>query len=145
MMMRRILWLLACTFVLSLPLQACAEDLVVIVSADSGVKKLSRDEVINIFMGRYRKLPDGTNAIPLDIDGETEERREFYQRLLGKSLAEVNAYWARLVFSGKTEAPAQIATQRQVLDRVAGDRNAIGYVERRNLNKNVKVVYEFAD
>jgi ABC-type phosphate transport system substrate-binding protein len=142
--MNRFLWLLACMIYLLLP-QAQAQDMVVIVSVDSGVEKLSRDEVINIFMGRYRKLPDGVIATPLDIDGETDERREFYQKLLGKSLAEVNAYWARLIFSGRTAAPEDLATQHHVLDRVARDRNAIGYVERRNLSKNVKVVYELPD
>jgi ABC-type phosphate transport system substrate-binding protein len=130
---------------LSLPTLACAGDLVVIVSADSGVEKLSREEVVNIFMGRYRKLPNGAVAIPLDVEGESAERADFYQKLLGKSLAEVNAYWARLVFSGRTTAPVAVATQREVLDRVVRDPNAIGYVERRNLNKNVKVVYELKD
>jgi len=65
--------------------------------------------------------------------------------LLDKTLAEVNAYWARLVFSGKTAAPEELASQREILDRVARDPNAIGYVDRRNLNAHVKVVYEFKD
>ena len=143
-MRRRILWVLVCVFACMSP-QVYAEELVVIVNADSGVEKLSRDEVINIFMGRYRKLPNGATAMPLDIDGESDERREFYRQLIGKSLPEVNAYWARLVFSGKTAAPADLATQRQVLERVARDPNAIGYVERKNLNRNVKVVYALGE
>lgn len=141
--MKRFASMLMWAVALWLPMSAKAGDLVVIVSADSKVEKLSRDEVVNIFMGRYRKLPNGETAIPLDFDGETEERREFYQLLIGKSLAEVNAYWARLVFSGRTPPPLTIPTQRQILERVSRDPNAVGYVERRNLVKGVRVVYEF--
>ena len=39
---------------------------VVVVNARSAVPKLSRDEVINIFLGRYRQLPTGETALPID-------------------------------------------------------------------------------
>lgn len=120
-------------------------DMVVIVSADSGVRPLSRQEVVNIFMGRQRRLPNGELAVPLDIDGVSPERRYFYGHLLGKTLAEVNAYWARLVFTGKTTAPEEVASQSEVLVRVADDPDAIGYVERQNMNDRVKAVYEIKD
>lgn len=116
-------------------------ELVVIVNAGSGVDALSREEVINIFMGRYRKLPDGVLAQPLDVDGETPERRAFYKKLIDKSLADINAYWARLIFSGRTLPPRALKNQAEVLDRVASDPAAIGYIERVNLNNRVRVVY----
>lgn len=116
-------------------------ELVVIVNAGSRVESLSREEVINIFMGRYRKLPDGALAQPLDVDGETPERREFYKKLFDKSLADINAYWARLIFSGRTAPPRALKNQAEVLDRVASDPAAIGYIERVNLNNRVRVVY----
>lgn len=119
-------------------------DLVLVVSADSGIANLSRDEVVNIFLGRYRKLPNGATAIPLDIDGDSMERRMFYQTLLGKPLAEINAYWSRLVFSGRTTPPEDLPSQREVLARVIRDPVAIGYVDRTNLNDKVKVVYELS-
>lgn len=127
-------WLLPCV---------ARADLVVVVSADSGITKLSREEVINIFMGRYRRLPGGATAMPLDIGGDTLEREAFYRRLVGKSLPEINAYWARLVFSGRTTPPEEMFSQREVLARVARDPVAIGYVDRASLNSKVKVVYEF--
>lgn len=120
-------------------------DLVLVVSADSGISSLSHDEVVNIFLGRYRKLPNGATAIPLDIDGDSAERRAFYQSLLGKPLAEINSYWSRLVFSGRTTPPEDVPSQRDVLLRVMRDPVAIGYVDRANLNEKVKVVYEFGN
>jgi ABC-type phosphate transport system substrate-binding protein len=120
-------------------------ELVVVVNANSSVERLSRDEVINIFMGRYRKLPNGSTAQPLDNKGDTSERQDFYKKLLNKSLAEINAYWARLIFSGRTPPPAGMETTAQILARVAHDRSAISYVERADLNNQVKVVYSLVE
>lgn len=142
--MKRILWLgLALLCLLSAT--SVRAELVVIASRDSGIGRLSKAEVVNIFMGRYRKLPNEAVAAPLDIDGDAAERREFYLRLVGKSPAEINAYWAHLVFSGRTTAPEELASQQAVLERVARDPAAIGYVDRKNLNGKVKVIYEFTD
>ncbi len=141
MMKRRLLGLLLCC-VVWLPARA---EMVVIVGAGSGIEHLSRQEVINIYMGRYRKLQNDEVAVPLDIAGESAERRYFYRLLLDKTLAEINAYWARLIFSGKTTAPEEVGSQREVLERVARDPAAIGYVEKQNLNARVKAVYEFKD
>ena len=116
-------------------------EMVVIVQAGSRVEHLERSEVVNIFMGRYRRLPDGLQAQPLDIDGESPERREFYNKLLDKTPAEINAYWARLTFSGRTRPPRGLRSQAEVLARVAADPAAIGYIDRQNLNHHVKVVY----
>jgi ABC-type phosphate transport system substrate-binding protein len=144
MMKRHFLWLLVCA-VLMVTVAPARAELVVIARADSSIGRLSRQEIINIYMGRYRKLKDGTFATPLDIAGESPERQYFYRQLLDKTLAEINAYWARLVFSGKTTAPDQVGSQREVLERVARDPSVIGYVEKNNLNARVKVVYEFKD
>lgn len=120
-------------------------DMVVIMNVDSGIEHLSREQVINIFMGRYRKLPDDTVALPLDIGRDTPERQFFYRHLLNKTLAEINAYWARLLFSGKTAAPEDVESQRKVLERVAHDTHALGYVDRQHLTGHVKVVYEMGE
>ncbi|MGZ5000872.1 MAG: hypothetical protein ACXV7F_11270, partial [Methylomonas sp.] len=45
-------------------------ELVVIVNAGRHVERVSRDEIINIFMGRYRKLADGDAALPLEVKGD---------------------------------------------------------------------------
>jgi ABC-type phosphate transport system substrate-binding protein len=126
----------------TVPAQA---ELVVVVNANSSVEHLSREEVINIFMGRYRKLPDGNTVQPLDNKGESPDRQNFYKKLLNKSLAEINAYWARLIFSGRTSPPLPLDTSSQILEKVAHDPTAIGYVERNNVNGKVKVVFSLAE
>lgn len=122
---------------------ARAESLVVIVNPASGVERLSREEAVNIFMGRFRKLPSGILAFPIDIGSQSQERREFYQLLVRKDLAEIDAYWARLVFSGQTSPPLQAPDGPTAVQLVASNRSAIAYVSRALVDHRVKVVIDF--
>lgn len=116
-----------------------AADLVVIANRDSGVEHLSRDAVVNIFMGRYQKLPSGVTALPVDLAGD---KAVFYKSLLDKDLPEVQSYWARLVFSGQGSPPRQMDNTEEVIDVVANNKGAVGYVERSRLDDRVIVVLE---
>jgi ABC-type phosphate transport system substrate-binding protein len=121
---------------------ACAiargDDLVVVVNAGSSVQGISREEAADIFLGRFRKLPSGESAVPID---NTDEMEVFYRRLVGRSLAEIGAYWAQLRFSGRTKPPAQ-APVADALDRVANTPGAITYVDRSKVDKRVRVVLD---
>ena len=116
--------------------------IVVIVNPASGVEKLTRDEVIDIFLGRYRKLPSGRVALPIDVTEEGTQRERFYQSLVKKSPAEMSSYWARLVFSGTTSPPFQVPDTQTALDLVGSNPNAIAYVDRAAVTPKVKVVLE---
>jgi hypothetical protein len=131
-------------FMLSLGTAAAndAHSIVVIVNPTSGVDKLSKDEVINIFLGRYRKLPSGRVALPIDIAEAAAERPRFYQLLVNKTPTEMSSYWARLVFSGQTSPPFQVPDAKTALELVQSSPNAIAYVDRASVTANVKVVFE---
>jgi hypothetical protein len=117
-------------------------DLVVVVNARSGVERLTTDEVINIFMGRYRQLPSGIKALPIDQPETLPEKARFYRLLVNKELPEINAYWARLIFSGKTIPPQQARNTAEVMDWLTKKRGAIGYIERSQVDSRVKIVLE---
>ena len=119
-----------------------APSIVVIVNPASGVDKLTRDEVIDIFLGRYRKLPSGRVALPIDVTEARAERAQFYQLLVKKSPAEMSSYWARLVFSGQTSPPFQVPDAQTAIDLVQSNPNAIAYVDRAAVTPKVKVVLE---
>ncbi len=119
--------------------------IVVIVNPQSGVEKLSKDEVIDIFLGRYRKLPDGRVALPIDVAESSTARARFYQMLVKKSTSEMSSYWARLVFSGQTSPPFQVPDARTALELVQSSPNAIAYVDRSAVSADVKVVFELKE
>jgi ABC-type phosphate transport system substrate-binding protein len=141
--MKRIAALIV-VFLLSLTTATAADvaSIVVIVNPDSGVDKLSKDEIIDIFLGRYRKLPSGRVALPIDVAEAAPERARFYQLLVKKTPTEMSSYWARLVFSGQTSPPFQVPDTKTALELVQSSPNAIAYVDRASVTANVKVVFE---
>jgi ABC-type phosphate transport system substrate-binding protein len=124
---------------------ASAGTLVVIVNRTSGVDELTRYQVLDIFLGRYRKLPSGVTALPIDLAGNTAERESFYRVVARKDLAEISSYWARLVFSGQASPPFQAADARTAVDLVASNPSAIAYVDSSAVDDRVKVVLEIRE
>lgn len=118
-----------------------AADLVLVANRGSGIERLSQDEVVNIYLGRYRRLANGATAEPVDL-AEPENRERFYRKLVGKSLPEINAYWARLVFSGKTKPPVQASSTEDALQLVASRIGALAYMDRSQVDKRVTIVFE---
>lgn len=137
--MRRLLPILCC--LLALPFAARA-DLVVVANAQSGIERLTQDEVVNIYLGRYRLLASGIAAEPIDLPTDSDRRTRFYRGLVNKSQAEINAYWSRLVFSGKTRPPQTLSSTEAVLQYVATQPGALAYLDRNQVDHRVRVVFE---
>ncbi len=120
---------------------AAAKDLVVIANVASGVEKLTREEAVNIFMGRYGRLPSGITALPLD---EIGNKAPFYRALVGKELPEVNSYRARLMFSGLGSPPRQTDNADEVIETVVNNKGAIGYIDKAKADRRVKVILDLS-
>lgn len=126
---------------LSIGVHVAAEP-VVVVNARSGIPRLSKEEVINIFLGRYRGLPTGGVAVPIDQPENSSLRAEFYRKLVNKELNEINAYWSRLIFSGKTSPPNQAVSEAEVKQLLSARSGGIAYIERSQVDSRFRVVLE---
>lgn len=124
---------------------AASAELVVVVNARNGVGSLSREQIVNIFMGRHRLFPHGGRAVPLDAPQGSPERVRFYRLLLNKEPEDVGAYWARLVFTGRTQPPIELFTLKDVQTRVESDPNAIAYLDESAVTRGMQVVMAFGN
>lgn len=120
-------------------------EIVVVVHPDSPVQALSPRDVSDLYLGRTRSLGSTRRALVLDHQRDSELRREFFNRVNGMDLGRVNAYWARLQFSGDALPPAAMRDDRSVLDIVRRQRDAIGYVEAAHADDSVRVVLRLKD
>ncbi|MGB3620848.1 MAG: hypothetical protein WBA20_05830 [Ketobacter sp.] len=127
------------TFGLLLTVSASA-DIVVVVNAANPVEQLSSRELVDLYMGRNLYFPDGSLVLRLDQSPESATRITFYRELVDKSVAEVNAYWAKLLFTGRATPPQTVESAAGVLQAVQSNLNAIGYVDSEDLNGSVKVI-----
>ncbi|MBS1158707.1 MAG: hypothetical protein H6R15_1126 [Proteobacteria bacterium] len=128
---------------LTLTVRPAAADLVVVAGPKSGVERLTQKEVVYLFMGRWRQLPSGIPALPIDLAIDSPERAEFYRRLVNKEPAEIKAYWSRLVFSGGSLPPYTTEGREGLIRLVSNNPGAIGYLERNQVDSRLRIVFEF--
>ena len=75
--------------------------------------------------------------------GETSDvRKNFYSKVADKTPSQVKAIWARLVFSGKSSPPKEVSNASEVKKLVAGNPDAVGYIEKSAVDSSVKVLLE---
>lgn len=116
---------------------------VVVMAARQASERLSREEVTNIFLGRYRALATGLPAQPIDQPPASPLRGAFYQLLVNKDAASINAYWSRLHFSGKATPPLQASEESEVIQQLLNVPGAIAYVDRKQVDERMRIVFEF--
>ena len=121
-------------------LSSANAQLVVIANKDMNTDELTRKKVIDIYMGRYSLLSSGEVAIPLDHRADSNARSVFYTKLVGKDVSEINAYWARLLFSGRARPPRVVKTEKEVVETVIKSSSVIGYIDSSELTDQVKVI-----
>jgi ABC-type phosphate transport system substrate-binding protein len=125
---------------LSLCANAAAADVVAVVSAKNPATTLSKNQVMDIFLGKASRFPDGSQAVPIDQAEGSAVRDEFYLTFAGKVPSQLKAYWSKVIFTGRGEPPKELANSVDVKKRLIKDPNAIGYIERSVVDASVKIV-----
>jgi ABC-type phosphate transport system substrate-binding protein len=115
-------------------------EVVIVVNNSVAVSSITVDVAANIFLGKVDELPGGIRMVPIDQEDGQKARTEFYSKVVKKDAAQLNAYWSRLIFTGKGEPPKKVADNTDVLALVAANPNIIGYVDASAVNSTVKVL-----
>lgn len=117
-----------------------AADVVVVVSPTSSVTTLKVNEVIDIFLGKASRFPNGERAVPLDLTESSSERSQFYLQYAGKSPHQMKAYWSKIIFTGKGLPPKEMLRSQEVKKLVGENPGLIGYMDRSMVDSRVRVV-----
>lgn len=120
---------------------AAEADIAVVVRHDSPLREVSAQQVSDLYLGRLHSLDGGESLWLLDQPLASSLRQRFYLRLNGMDLKRVNAYWARLQFSGDTQPPTPLAGSREVIETIGRNRLAVGYVEPGAITDGVRAIY----
>jgi len=113
---------------------------VAVVGTQSPISLMTSAQIADVFLGRLTRLPDGTVAMPLDQPEGSAVRDEFYQRMAGKSPAQLKAFWSKLIFTGRGRPPKSLSDSSEILKAVRGNPAAIGYVDRKMADATVRIL-----
>ncbi len=122
---------------------AQAAEIAVIVNPNNPVSAMSEREVSDLYLGRSRSFVLDEQKILAAVYEQPQDsalRESFFRALNGMNLKQLNAYWARLRFSGEVLPPMVLPDSRLVLDAVSRNRGGIGYIDAALVDTSVKVV-----
>ncbi len=114
----------------------------VIVSKNSELSAMSRNDLADMYTGKTLVLPDSKAPIPLDYRGNDALKAAFYKKLLGKNLSQINEYWATVMFTGQATPPQAVVTPIVMENSVDGNVTAVGYISEKDYSPkmNVKIL-----
>ena len=103
-------------------------------------KALSINSLRSIFSMRLKTWPDGTKVRVFVLSDDDPLHQSFSKEKLNVFPYQLRAMWDRLVFSGTGQAPTQVKTNEEMLEKIANTPGAIGYLLRANMSDNVNVL-----
>jgi len=116
-------------------------EIVVVAHSDNPITSLTKAEVKKFFLKKMKNLPGGGVWQPIDLPQGDADRVKFYQKIIGKTDAQIGAYWAGQVFSGKSIPPLGATSTDDMLLRINQDKSAISYTRKENVSNGVKILY----
>jgi ABC-type phosphate transport system substrate-binding protein len=119
--------------------QACAE-IAVIVNLSQPVPSLSLEEVSKIYLNKAQSFPNGNKAVPIAQPTETRIAQQFNEKVLNKTGQQLDAYWARQIFSGAARPPKVVGDDTIIKNMVSQNPNIIGYINASSVDSTVKTV-----
>ena len=119
---------------------AMAEEEVVVITNLENANVIDRAYVVKVYTGAVKGWPDGSPIFVLDYGQDSELRKIFYSRFIGKSPAAMRAIWSQNILTGKAMPPRVTQEDSEMKRIVAGNRNAIGYIRASQIDRTVKVI-----
>jgi len=113
----------------------------VIVIANPSVKadEIAKNDLRDVFTGNTTSLKDGDRVVPILLKAGTAHE-EFLQVFIGKSDTAYRAGWRSLVFSGQASMPKSLDGDAAIVEFVAHNSGAIGYIGKATPHEGVKVL-----
>jgi hypothetical protein len=129
-------FLLLATLLASSPVWA---EILIVTSNRSGPIELTRDQAEKLYLGRSATLSDGTPASLVDLPNGPV-RDEFYLKLTGKNPSQIQAYWSRLVFTGRAFPPKEARSLAEARQWLTDTPNLIGYLDRNEPTTGMRIL-----
>ena len=115
-------------------------DISVIVNPSNSTSSLSDKDLKRLYLGKSNTLPGGVSVALSDQKFGSASRDQFYLKCCGVTAQQARSRWAGILFSGSGQPPAEVGVDKDVVGWVAGNKNAIGYVDSSLVDSTVKVI-----
>lgn len=137
--MRRLLLI---SYLIGLPM-ATQADIYVIANKALALNDLSKEDIAAIYLLKKKHWDDGEPMLPINLPAQSPARNQFTEQIFDSTPEKLGGYWDKMLFKGITPPLTQNSEQAVTLfvERMKG---AIGYVENKPDNPNVKIMYKLS-
>lgn len=136
------------TFILGLaaalmPFSSAWSDIYIIANKDVPVMQLEKNEIAAIYLLKKKQWENGENILPINLPPQADARNHFSAEVFDSTPEKLGSYWDKMLYQGETPPVTQNSEQAVILfvERVKG---AIGYVEIKPQNPQIKILHQFS-
>ena len=139
--------ILLCSSFIALKPAPSTEEFAVIINKENTINVLTPSEVKLYYLRKLKKrwTEINKNIRPVDRKNSCPEQNAFYGKILSMSAIEVEKYFVNKQLQSAERPPDKFLTDAEVINFVASEPGAIGYVNLKSLggDNKVKVVLQF--
>ncbi|GAL03346.1 hypothetical protein ACFFLZ_00935 [Photobacterium aphoticum] len=111
-------------------------------SMNGELPPLTKSKARMLYKGKTKKINGSIKIILVDLPETSIHREEFYNMLLGKSVTQMNGYWASLSFSGKGAPPEELSSDdiKEIIEWLNANPNGIAYAPINAVPENANIL-----
>ncbi|KZX67881.1 phosphate ABC transporter substrate-binding protein [Vibrio sp. HI00D65] len=107
-----------------------------VVVGNPAMSELDASTVKKLYLGKAKSL----QIEAVDLEDGHPKKGEFHQAITQKTEAQLQAYWAKRVFTGKGQPPKAVGQESLAKNMVASSKNTIAYIDESLVDSTVKVI-----
>ena len=115
------------------------DDIVIIVSQNAPEKDLSMEKIQNIYIGKIT-LWSSNEKIIVAVLKNDEIHQAFLRKYVKRNPTQFQNTWRQLMFTGKASKPKTFDTISELIDFIASNWLAIGYMKKTAADDKIKII-----
>lgn len=100
---------------------------------------LSQTQLFDFYSGEVKSWSNKVRVVVFDLKPAGEAKEAFYQ-LLGKTPSRMKSIWLKKLLMGEGDPPEALASEEEVLKKVAATPGAIGFIGKAKATSEVKMI-----
>jgi len=118
-----------------------ASEFVVVASGSFKERALTKKQIRDIFL-KKKSFIGGEDVVAVNLSPNERARISFEEKVLGMDRGELVAYWSNQHYQGVTPPMTQ-KSQAGIKAFIKNVKGAVGYIEKKELEPNMRALYEF--